>query len=189
MKKDNIETAINKGLGKGEASQMHEFTLEGHSVRGTSFVLDCLSDSKGRTNIEIRKIFSKRGGALGKLGSASWLFKTQGIFLFHNVENNDQIMEVGIENGAEDIDFYEEQKSVRMTCQPSSFHTLLTALNEVRLPPTESQITMTPSHTVPVSTTTENDARWKLEQLIEDLDDHEDVQNVYHNVEFIEEDS
>jgi YebC/PmpR family DNA-binding regulatory protein len=183
MPKDNIERAIKKGTGELEGVSYEEVTYEGYGPGGVAFYIECLTDNKNRAASEVRHILSKRGGSMAKAGAVSYLFESKGqIILDKDGLDEDRVMEVALEAGADDVkdatDVWEVQTD------PAEFISVLEAIKEQGLQPVEAQLTKLPSTTVDV--TDENDAR-KILALAEALDEADDVQAVYSNFDIPEE--
>jgi YebC/PmpR family DNA-binding regulatory protein len=183
MPKDNIERAIKKGTGELEGVSYEEVTYEGYGPGGVAFYIECLTDNKNRAASEVRHILSKRGGSMAKAGAVSYLFESKGqILLDKDGLDEDRVMEVALEAGADDVkdatDVWEVQTD------PAEFISVLEAIKEQGLQPVEAQLTKLPSTTVDV--TDENDAR-KILALAEALDEADDVQAVYSNFDIPEE--
>jgi YebC/PmpR family DNA-binding regulatory protein len=183
MPKDNIERAIKKGTGELEGVSYEEVTYEGYGPGGVAFYIECLTDNKNRAASEVRHILSKRGGSMAKAGAVSYLFESKGqILLDKDGLDEDKVMEVALEAGADDVkdatDVWEVQTD------PADFNSVLEAIREQGIQPVEAQLTKLPSTTVDV--TDEGDAR-KILALAEALDEADDVQAVYSNFDIPEE--
>ncbi|MBN2498360.1 MAG: YebC/PmpR family DNA-binding transcriptional regulator [Deltaproteobacteria bacterium] len=179
----NIERAIKKGTGELEGVHYEEVTYEGYGPGGVAIMIEVITDSRNRTAGEIRKIFSKGNGNLGELGCVSWIFETKGeLVLSHSEVNEERLMEVALEAGAEDIQ--EDEDSWVVITEPAAFQAVKDALEQAGLAIQSAKIEKVPQNTVPVSG---KDAEQVL-RLAEALEDHDDVQNVYANFD-IDEDS
>ncbi len=177
MPKDNIERAIKKGTGAvagGEAYE--EVVYEGYGPGGVAVLVEVMTDNKNRTVAEIRHIFSKHGGNLGENGCVSWIFAKKGSITFEKKGMNvDQLMEMAIEAGAEDV--VEEDNEIQVLTEPGSFEKVKKAFDARGLKYIEARVGMIPQNTVPLTLP-------KAEQmlkLMEKLEDNDDVQNVYAN--------
>ena len=173
---DTIERAIKRGSGELEGVRYEHVSYEGYAPAGVAVIVDCLSDNRNRTGAEIRNLFNKNGGTLAEPGAVSWQFERKGSIGVPRTFDEDRIMEVAMEAGAEDLNDDEERWSV--ITAPADVMTVRSALEEAGLEPTASEITMVPTTTIEVSA--ESEAKRVL-RLIEALDDHDDVQNVYSN--------
>lgn len=181
MPKDTIEKAVKKGAGELEGVNYEEVRYEGYGPNGVAVMIDCLTDNVNRTAPEIRKIFEKYGGKLGVNGSVAFGFSQRGLIMFDNGDvTEDQLMEIALDAGAEDIKQDEGQWEV--ITQPSDFLTVKEALVEAGLEPKSAQVTMIPQTTIVCR---DKDAR-KIIRLMEEFEDHDDVQKVYANFDIPE---
>jgi YebC/PmpR family DNA-binding regulatory protein len=180
MKKDTIENAIKRGSGDLDGENYEDVRYEGYGISGTAIMVDCLTDNRNRTVADVRHAFSKFGGNLGTDGSVSYLFSKQG-FISYESGDEDSIMEVAIDSGAEDV--ISEDGSIDVITTPETFFEVKDTLINAGLEPTHSEITMEPSTRVELNLT---DAE-KFMKLIDHLEDLDDVQEVYHNADISEE--
>jgi YebC/PmpR family DNA-binding regulatory protein len=180
MKKDTIENAIKRGSGDLDGENYEDVRYEGYGISGTAIMVDCLTDNRNRTVADVRHAFSKFGGNLGTDGSVSYLFSKQG-FISYESGDEDSIMEVAIDSGAEDV--ISEDGSIDVITTPETFFEVKDSLVNAGLEPTHSEITMEPSTRVELNLT---DAE-KFMKLIDHLEDLDDVQEVYHNADISEE--
>jgi YebC/PmpR family DNA-binding regulatory protein len=165
MKRDTIENAVKRGYGLG----------------GTAIMVDCLTDNKNRTVSDVRHAFSKHGGNLGTDGSVAYMFTKQGFISFASGDE-DEIMEVALESGADDI-IVNDDGSIDVVTNPDSFFPVKDALIASNLIPDHSQITMEPASRIELNM---EDAE-KFIKLIDWLEDLDDTQEVYHNAEISDE--
>jgi len=177
MPKDNIERAIKKGTGAVAGGVAYEEVVyEGYGPGGVAVLVEVMTDNKNRTVAEIRHIFSKHGGNLGENGCVSWIFAKKGSITFEKKGMNvDQLMEMAIEAGAEDV--VEEDSEIQVLTDPGSFEKVKKAFDARGLKYVEARVGMIPQNTVPLTLP-------KAEQmlkLMEKLEDNDDVQNVYAN--------
>jgi len=179
MSKDTIERAVKRGSGELEGVEYEEIRYEGYGPAGIALIVDCLTDNRNRTVSEVRHAFSKHNGNMGTSGSVSYLFTKLGIFNYESGVDEDRLMEVALELGADDI-VSEEDGSMEVICQADTFLDLQAALNNAELTPSFAEIEMRASTMAEVS---EKDAE-KIINLIDALEELDDVQNVYSNVEF-----
>jgi len=179
MSKDTIERAVKRGSGELEGVEYEEIRYEGYGPAGIALIVDCLTDNRNRTVSEVRNAFSKHNGNMGTSGSVSYLFTKLGIFNYESGVDEDRLMEVALELGADDI-VSEEDGSMEVICQADTFLDLQAALNNAELTPSFAEIEMRASTMAEVS---EKDAE-KIINLIDALEELDDVQNVYSNVEF-----
>ncbi|HEV3265601.1 MAG TPA: YebC/PmpR family DNA-binding transcriptional regulator [Acidimicrobiales bacterium] len=173
---DTIERAIKRGSGELEGVRYEAISYEGYAPDGVAVIVECLSDNRNRTGAEIRNIFSKNGGSMAEPGAVSWQFERKGVVSVPRTFDEDRVLEVAMEAGAEDLADDGEQWVV--TCAPHDLVSVRAALEAADLSPGTSELTMVPTTTVEV--TDESEAK-KVLRLIEALDDHDDVQNVYAN--------
>ncbi len=176
MPKDNIERAIKKGAGQLETIAFEEFVYEGYGPNGVAVMCDILTDNRNRTAPEVKKIFEKGGGKLGASGCVSYLFDRKGLFLISSdAVDEEQLMEVSLESGADDISMQGENFEV--TCSSESYSDVSQSLEEAGIECISKQVTRIPQNTVDLDV---NMARQVL-KLMESLDDHDDVQSVSAN--------
>jgi YebC/PmpR family DNA-binding regulatory protein len=173
---DTIERAIKRGSGELEGVRYEAISYEGYAPDGVAVIVECLSDNRNRTGAEIRNIFSKNGGSMAEPGAVSWQFERKGTVSVPRTFDEDRVLEVAMEAGAEDLSDDGEQWVV--TCAPADLMSVRAALEGAELSPGTSELTMVPTTTIEV--TNESEAK-KVLRLIEALDDHDDVQNVYAN--------
>ncbi len=176
MPKDNISRAIKKGTGELAGGNLEEVVYEGYGPGGVAIMCETLTDNRNRTAPEMRSLFTKNGGELGKTGCVAFMFERKGMALVA-AENADEdsLMEVALEAGADDVTRVDE--NFEITCEPDVFSDLLAALETAEVKLEASQITRIPSDTVDLDA----DNGRKILKLVEALDDHEDVQAVSSN--------
>jgi YebC/PmpR family DNA-binding regulatory protein len=179
---DTIERAVKRGSGELEGVRYESISYEGYAPGGVAVIVECLSDNRNRTGAEIRNIFNKLGGSMAEPGAVSWQFERKGVLAVPRQFEEDRIMEVAVEAGAEDLSDDGERWIV--TSDPSDLMAVRSALEEAELTPGSSELSMVPTTTVEV--TDEVEAK-KVLRLVEALDDHDDVQNVYANFDIAEE--
>ena len=177
MPKDNIERAIKRGTGEIEGAAYEEVTYEGYGPGGVAIIVEALTDNGNRTTPEIRHAFEKNGGNLGTPGSVKFQFERKGYFAVEkSAADEDKLMEVAIEAGADDLqsddaDVYEIYTS------SETFEAVRQALESNKIPTVEAKLGMIPANYVSLD---ENKSRQAM-KLLEALDDHDDVQNVWSN--------
>jgi len=177
MPKDNIERAIKKGTGELEGAIYEEITYEGYGPGGVAILVDCMTDNKNRTVADIRHFFSKSGGNLGESGCVSWMFTKKGTILVDKETiKEEELMEKALEAGADDV--VEEDNVFQVETSPDDFEDVREALEADGVTFIEATVAMVPQNTVDI--TDEKTARQIL-TLLERLEDHDDVQNVYAN--------
>ncbi len=175
MTRDTINRAIQRGAGGGEGADLETIIYEGYGPAGTAVMVECMTDNRNRTVSEVRHAFSKCGGNLGTDGSVSYLFTKKGLIAFAQGDE-DQIMELAIEAGADDV-VADADGSIEVYTSPNEFGAVLDALEGAGLKPESASVTMI------ASTEADLDAETapKLLRLIDMLEDLDDVQEVYHN--------
>ena len=185
MPKDNIERAIKRGSGQDGADNFEEILYEGYGPGGVGVLVEVLTDNRNRTAPELRKLFEKRGGALGTSGSVSYRFERKGSFIVEADKiEEDELLEIVLEVGAEDA--AQDGDVFRVTCDPTEFMAvkegLEKALGEREIVLESAEIAYIPK--MPV--TVEMDVARKLVNLFEDLDEHDDVSNSHSDADFPE---
>ncbi len=182
MKRDTIDKAIARGAGAGEGDNYEELTYEGYGAAGVAFLVEAMTDNRNRTVGEVRHAFSKRGGNLGTDGSVAYLFSRVGQISFEPGTDEDQVMEVALENDADDI-VTNDDGSIDVTTSFENFLSVKDAMVAAGLTPAMAEVTMIPSTTVPL----ELDDAQKIMGLVDMLEDLDDVQNVYTNADISDE--
>ncbi len=182
MTRDTIDRAIARGAGNNDADNMEELTYEGYAAGGIAVLIEAMTDNRNRTVAEVRHAFSKRGGNLGTDGSVAYLFNRVGQISFAPGADEEQVMEIALEAGAEDIEAYDDG-SIDVTTAWEDFSSVKDALESAGLEPDGGEVTMVASTTVPVDL----EGAQKLMALVEMLEDLDDVQNVYTNVDIPDE--
>ena len=180
--KDNIQRAIQKGLGAAEGSNYEELTYEGYGPAGSAIMLDILTDNRNRSAADVRHIFSKYGGNLGETGCVGWMFKQKAVFIVEKetFEDEDELMSIVLEAGAEDLKV--EDDVFEITADPADYEAIEAALGAKGVETASAEITMVPDTTVKL----EGKDAEKMQSLIDALEENDDVQNVYSNYEFDE---
>jgi YebC/PmpR family DNA-binding regulatory protein len=173
---DTIERAIKRGSGELEGVRYESISYEGYAPDGVAVIVECLSDNRNRTGSEIRNLFNKNGGSMAEPGAVSWQFERKGIVTVPRTFEEDRVMEVAMEAGAEDL--ADDGEHWMITSAPPDMMAVRSALEEAALEPGPAELSMVPTSTVEVAS--ESEAK-KVLRLIEALDDHDDVQNVYAN--------
>ncbi len=182
MTRDTIDRAIARGAGTNEADNMEELTYEGYAPGGVAVLIEAMTDNRNRTVAEVRHAFSKRGGNLGTDGSVAYLFARKGQISFAPGADEERILEIALEAGAEDIETNDDG-SVDVTTAWEDFAAVKIALEKAALTPEGGGVTMVASTTVPVDA----DSVEQVMGLVEALEDLDDVQNVYTNVDIPDE--
>jgi YebC/PmpR family DNA-binding regulatory protein len=178
MPKDNIDRAIKKGLGELDGVNYTEITYEAYGPGGVAILVDVLTDNKNRTAADIRNLLSKGGGNLGESGSVSYLFKRKGVIGYDSSKyTEDQILELALEAGAEDVSTSGD--TIEVSTDPDDFEKVLAALEKAGIEHNSAEIAKVADTYV----TLDNEKTGKVIRLIERLDDHEDVQSVSSNID------
>lgn len=180
MTKDTIDRAIKRGVGGDDTDNLEEIRYEGYGPAGVAVMVDCLTDNRNRTVSEVRHAFNKYGGNLGTDGSVAYLFTKCGQMIFAPGADEDKIMEVAIEAGAEDV-VTQDDGSMEIITSVEAFDEVLSAIKNNDLNPDNAEITMVPSTTVDL----DSDGSESMMKLIDVLEDLDDVQDVYTNAEFL----
>jgi YebC/PmpR family DNA-binding regulatory protein len=174
MPKDNIERAIKRGTGDLDGVNYEEVRYEGYGTGGAAVIVDCLTDNRARTVAEVRHAFSKHGGNLGTDGSVAFLFKHCGQFVFAPGTDEEKLMDVALEAGAEDV-LTNEDGSMEVISAPADFMRVQAALDKAGLKPELAEITMKPAS----ETALRGDDGAKMQRLLDALESLDDVQDVY----------
>ena len=181
MKRDTIDNAIKRGAGDLDGVNYEEVRYEGYGLGGTAIMVDCLTDNRNRTVADVRHAFSKHGGSLGTDGSVSYMFSKQGFISFASGDE-DAIMEVAIESGADDV-ITNDDGSIDVMTSPDDFFSVKDAFIANNLDPEHFQITMEPANRIELNL---EDAE-KFMKLIDTLENLDDTQEVYHNADISDE--
>jgi YebC/PmpR family DNA-binding regulatory protein len=181
MPKDNIERAIKRGTGDMEGQILEELTYEGIGPGGVAILVDVVTDNRNRTAGEVRKTFERAGGKMGSAGAVAYLFERKGLFAVKaEGQDEDTLMGVALDAGADDLKRVGD--AFEITCEPASFNKVQEALHKANIPTVTAEITQLGK--APVDTDVETGQ--KVMRLIEALHDHDDVQNVYSNLNLTE---
>lgn len=178
MTKDTIERAVKRGAGGNEGENVEEIRYEGYGPGGTAIIVDCMSDNRNRTVAEVRHTFNKYGGNLGTDGSVAYLFNKCGVICCPAGSNEDQVMTVALEAGADDI-VTNDDGSIDVITSFEGFHAVKSALEKAGLKIDSSEITMRASTSNPLDL----EGAQSLITLVDMLEDLDDVQKVYSNAE------
>ncbi len=182
MPNDNIDRAIKKGTGELEGASYEEITYEGYGPAGVAIMCNVVTDNRNRTVAEVRRLFEKNGGNMGTSGCVAWMFKKRGMLTVSaGSVDEDRLMEVALEAGAEDVASTGDEFEV--VTAPDAFETVKAALQGAGIATASAEVAMVPENIVSVTGT---DAERTL-KLLEELDDHDDVQTVASNADFSEE--
>lgn len=176
MKRDTIDKAVARGCGAGEGENYDELIYEGYGPGGVAVLVKTLTDNKNRTVSDVRHVFSKRGGNLGTDGSVAYLFEKKGQIFIEPGADEDQVMEVALESGADDVVSHEDG-SFEVDTAPDTFMDVKDALTQAGIAVINAEVTMVPSTTAEM----DQSGAQKILGLIDMLEDLDDVQDVYHN--------
>ena len=174
MPKDNIERAIKRGTGDLEGVSYEEIRYEGYGTGGAAVMVDCLTDNRARTVADVRHAFTKHGGNLGTDGSVAFLFKHCGQFVFAPGTDEEMLMEVALEAGAEDV-VANDDGSLEVITSPGEFLAVKASLEKAGLKPELAEVTMKPVN----ETTMAGDEGAKMQRLLDALESLDDVQDVF----------
>jgi len=181
MPKDNVDRAIKKGTGELEGTTYEELTYEAYAPGGGAMLIEVLTDNKNRAAAEIRNILTRSGANLGSTGSVSYLFRRKGVLSFDGEKyTEDQIMEAAIDAGADDV--VNEDGTLVVYTDPNDFESVLNAMTAKGFDTLGAEISMVPDSYISI----DDEAATKVQRLIDKLEENEDVQNVYHNMELPE---
>jgi YebC/PmpR family DNA-binding regulatory protein len=173
---DTIERAIKRGTGELEGVRYESISYEGYGPSGVAVIVETLSDNRNRTSSEIKHLFGRNGGAIAEPGAVSWQFERKGVLEVAGPLDEDQLLEWIMEAGAENYEANGPNYTV--TTEPHSLGSVRDALEQQRLKVLSAELTLVAQNTIPVSD--EAEAK-KVLRLMDALDDHDDVQNVYAN--------
>ena len=180
--KDNIQRAIQKGLGGTDGANYEELTYEGYGPSGVAVMVNVMTDNRNRAAAEIRHLFSKYGGNLGETGCVGWMFQKKGMFVIESdTLTEDDIMEIALEADAEGFEATDD--GFEITTTPEGFDAVDQILSERGIQPSVAEVTMLPDTMMEVDDSVAD----KVMKLIEALEDNDDVQDVYTNADFPEE--
>ncbi|NLB71084.1 MAG: YebC/PmpR family DNA-binding transcriptional regulator [Chloroflexi bacterium] len=183
MPKDSIERAIKRGPGEDkDAAELEEITYEGYLGRGTSAIIECVTENRNRTVADLRHILSKGGGDLASNGSVMWQFDRKAVYTIKSDGNNfDKAFEAALEAGADDVT--EEDGYIEIVGASDTFKAIHDSLAHAKLPIEDAGLRMIPNQEVELNF----DETVSILKLINNLEDNDDVQNVYSNLKFGEE--
>lgn len=183
MPSDNIDRAVKRGTGELPGVIYEEISYEGYGPGGVAIMVDVLTDNKNRTTADVRNIFSKKGGNLAGTGSVSWIFSKKGFIIVDKKKiDEEKLMSIVLDAGAEDLKS-DEQDVFEVITKPQDFEIVKKALEDNKIEYASADITMIPSNSVKV---TGSIAKQVL-SLVEELEDHDDVQDVYVNFDIPDE--
>ncbi len=176
MPQENIERSIKKGTGELEGVNYEEVIYEGYGPGGIAILVEVLTDNKNRASSEVRNIFSKKGGNMAGQGSVNWMFEKKGYIVVNKSETEeDKLMDIVLDAGAEDLKA--EDTTYAITTSPSDFDKVKKAVTDDKIKIEASEITNVPKNTIKVT----GDNAKRVLSLVDELEDNDDVQNVYAN--------
>ncbi len=179
MPADNIKRNIDKATGNLEGVTYEEIRYEGYGIGGAAIIVDTMTDNRVRTVAEVRHAFSKYGGNMGTEGSVAFQFKNVGQLIFAPGTSEDQVMEVALEAGAEDV-IADEEGAIEVLTAPADFEAVKNALQAAGLVPEVAEVTMRAENTVELA----GDDAARMQKLLDMIEELDDVQNVFHNAAF-----
>lgn len=178
MTRDTIDRAVSRGAGTNEADNVEELTYEGYAPGGVAILVECMTDNRNRTVAEVRHAFNKRGGNLGTDGSVNYLFARKGQIIFEAGANEDQVMEVALDAGADDVVAHEDG-SIEVLTPWETVSKVKDAMVKAGLKPDSADVAMIAAVLVPL----DKEAAEALLDMVDALEDLDDVQNVYTNAD------
>ena len=181
MPADTIKRNIDKATGNLEGVSYEEIRYEGYGIGGAAIIIDTMTDNRVRTVAEVRHAFSKYGGNMGTEGSVAFQFKHCGQLVFAPGTDEDKVMEVALEAGAEDV-ISDEEGAIEVLTPPADFEAVKIALEAAGLKPELAEVTMRAENTIELT----GDDAARMQKLIDVLEDLDDVQEVFHNAEIAE---
>ena len=173
---ETVKRNIDKATGNLEGVHYEEIRYEGYGIGGAAIIVDTMTDNRVRTVAEVRHAFSKYGGNMGSEGSVAFQFKRCGQLVFAPGTNEDKVMEVALEAGAEDV-ITDEEGAVEVLAAPTEFERVKEALEAAGLKPDAAEVTMRPENTIELT----GDDAARMQKLLDVLEDLDDVQDVFHN--------
>ena len=180
---DTIDRAIKRGTGELEGVRYEQVTYEGYAPNGVAVLAECLTDNRNRTGQEVKNLFTRNGGSLAEPGAVSWQFTRKGVIILEkSVASEDDLMLAALDAGTEDI--ADQGDTWQLTTSPVDLHAVRTALDEAGISVTSSELTMLPTTSVPLED--EAGARAVI-RVIDSLEEHDDVQNVFANFDIPDE--
>jgi len=182
MPKDNISRAIAKGSGGGDGDAYEEILYEGYGPGGVAVLVECMTDNRNRTVADIRHFFAKSNGNLGENGCVAWMFEKKGQIVVDKATiSEEDLMDKALESGAEDV--VEEENEFQVLSSVDDFNDVRDGLEEQGVQYLEATVSMIPKNTIEV---TEEKVAASLLKLLENLEDHDDVQKVHANFDIEE---
>lgn len=183
MPKDTIQRAVTRGAGGADGVNYEEIRYEGYGIGGAAVIVDCMTDNRTRTVAEVRHALTKHGGNLGQDGSVVFMFKHCGQFLFAPGTSEEQVMEIGLEAGAEDIQT-DEDGLIEVVCDPADYENVKNAFEAAGLVPEVQEVVMKALNETELT----GDDAIKMQKMLDVLESLDDVQEVYTTATFDESD-
>lgn len=178
MPADNIKRNIDKATGNLDGVTYEEIRYEGYGIGGAAIIVDTMTDNRVRTVAEVRHAFSKHGGNMGTEGSVAFQFKNVGQILFAPGTDEEKVMEIALEAGADDV-VTDDEGGIEVLTAPGDFEAVRDALQAAGLTPDMAEVTMRPENTIAL----EGDDAARMQKLLDMIEDLDDVQDVYHNAD------
>lgn len=182
MPRDTVDRAIKRGAGGDDSESYDEIRYEGYGPGGTAVMVDCMTDNRNRTAAEVRHGFTKHGGNLGTDGSVSYLFTKQGVVSFQPGTDEDAVMEVALDTGADDV-VVNDDDSLDVITMPEDFAAVKDALTAAGFDTQVAEVSFNAS----TQTELDQETAEKLLKMVDTLEDLDDVQEVYHNADISDE--
>ena len=179
---DTIQKAIKRGTGDLEGVIYESITYEGYAPGGVAVLVEVLTDNRNRTGAEVRALFTKLGGSMAEPGAVAWQFERKGSLVVDRAADEEELMLAALDAGAEDL--ADEGEAWRVTTPPTELHKVRTAVEEAGMTVVEADLTMQPTSSIAIDSV---ESAKKVLRLIDTLDDHDDVQNVFANFDISDE--
>lgn len=179
---DNIKRAIEKGAGAGGEENFEELTYEGYAAGGVAVFIEALTDNRNRTAGDIRSYFTKYNGSLGESGCVGWMFKQAGVILFSKSQDFEKLFDVAAELGADDV--IEEDENYKVITSVENFQKIVEGFEHTEFKNTDAELTRLPQNSVEIS---DEKTATQILKLLERIEEHDDVQNVYSNFDISDE--
>ena len=177
--KDTIERAVARGAGGGEGANLEELIYEGYAAGGVAILVEAMTDNRNRTVAQVRRVFSKHGGGLGAEGSVAWLFERRGLIVFAPGGDEDKVMDIALEAGADDVEV-DDEGALTLTTPWELLGRVAEAFKAAGLKPDHAEVALLPSTVQDCN----GEGAQKVLRLTDALEDLDDVQNVYSNANF-----
>ncbi len=179
---DNIKRAVEKGAGASAADNYEELTYEGYAAGGVAVVVEAMTDNRNRTAGDVRSFFTKYNGSLGATGCVGWMFDQRGVITFENTIDFDELFEVAI--GLDALDIVEDEDVYKVLTTLENFQQVVEGLESANYKPISAELSRIPQNTIDIS---DEKVAQQILKLLDKLEEHDDVQNVYANFDICEE--